>query len=219
MNAPDVTAGRRPLRSRQSRWLAALARRLTQRGVTPNQISVASVAFAGAAGSCLLVAATAAPAPRALLLLAAAAAIQARLLCNLMDGMVAVEGGRRTPSGEVFNDMPDRVADALILVGAGYSIAATWGPALGWAAALLAVFIAYIRMLGAACGVGHDFSGPMAKQQRMALLTVACAFSSAEIAWGGHGQVMAAGLVLLIAGSIVTAVRRTRRLVGALERR
>lgn len=208
------------MRSRQARRLVALARWLTQRGVTPNQISLASVAFAGAAGSCLLVAAPAAPVPRAVLLLAAAAAIQGRLLCNLMDGMVAVEGGRRTASGEVFNDVPDRVADALILVGAGYSITgATWAPILGWVAALLAVFIAYIRMLGAACGVGHDFSGPMAKQQRMALLTAACVASSVVTAWGGHGQVMAAGLALLIAGSIVTAVRRTRRLVDALEGR
>jgi hypothetical protein len=38
------------LRSRQSRLLAALARWLTQRGMTPDQVSAGSVAFAGAAG-------------------------------------------------------------------------------------------------------------------------------------------------------------------------
>jgi hypothetical protein len=38
------------LRSRQSRLLAAHARRLTQRGMTPNPISVGGVAFAGEAG-------------------------------------------------------------------------------------------------------------------------------------------------------------------------
>lgn len=44
----------------------------------------------------------------------AAVFIQCRLLCNLFDGMVAVEGGKSTPSGELFNDIPDRVADPLI---------------------------------------------------------------------------------------------------------
>ena len=50
--------------------------------------------------------------------------------------MVAVEGGRRTKSGEVFNDLPDRLSDPLILVGAGYALPYAWGPQLGWAAGL-----------------------------------------------------------------------------------
>ncbi len=33
------------------------------------------------------------------------------LLANLFDGMVAVEGGLGTPSGILFNDFPDRIAD------------------------------------------------------------------------------------------------------------
>ena len=56
-----------------------------------------------------------------MLLVGAAVLIQFRLLCNLFDGMVAVEGGLGTPSGILFNDFPDRIADPLILICAGYA--------------------------------------------------------------------------------------------------
>ena len=49
--------------------------------------------------------------------------------------MLAVEEGFQTSAGEIYNDLPDRIADVLILVGAGYSIRVLpIGIALGWAA-------------------------------------------------------------------------------------
>ena len=45
-------------------------------------------------------------------------------------------------------------------------------PWLGWAAALLAALTAYVRVFGGALGLTQDFSGIMAKQRRMAALTV-----------------------------------------------
>jgi phosphatidylglycerophosphate synthase len=61
------------------------------------------------------------------LLLVAVVGVQLRLLCNLFDGMVAVEGGKKSKSGEVFNDMPDRIADPILLVCAGYAGVARGG--------------------------------------------------------------------------------------------
>src|SRR5688500_916159 len=112
---------RRPLRSRQTRWASGVAGWLTRRGVRPNQISLASVGFAALAAVCLILSRWAGPPAGAALLLAGAAFIQLRLLCNLFDGMVAVEGGMATKSGGLFNDLPDRVSDPLILIAAGYS--------------------------------------------------------------------------------------------------
>ena len=101
---------------------------------------------------------------RALALLVAAAAIQLRLLCNLVDGMLAVEGFS-SKAGDIYNDLPDRVSDVLILVGAGYSARdLAYAPALGWCAAVLAVLTAYVRVLGGSLGVTQHFVGPMAKQ-------------------------------------------------------
>src|SRR3954451_22349143 len=160
---------RRPLQSRQSRWAQAAAGWLTRRQVRPNTISLAGVVLAAVAGGCLAASILVEPAARAALLVVAAAMIQLRLVCNLLDGMVAIEGGLKTRSGELFNDVPDRVSDPLILIGAGYGIVwGAWGPTLGWLAATLAILTAYVRVLGVSVGTPAYYLGPMAKQHRMA---------------------------------------------------
>jgi phosphatidylglycerophosphate synthase len=209
---------RRPLKSRERPWARALASTLTRRGVSPNSISLASVVFAMAAAFCLLRAADAVGAARVVFYLAAAASIQLRLLCNLLDGMVAIEGGRRTTYGEILNDMPDRIADLLILVAAGYSLVEyPWGRELGWLAGTLAVLTAYVRLLGGSMGVGQHFFGPMAKQHRMAVMTVACVLSTLEPNLRWNGQVIALALSIVIIGSIVTIVRRTARIIADVK--
>jgi phosphatidylglycerophosphate synthase len=119
-----------------------------------------SAVFAAAVGSCLALSADAGRVPAALLFIAAALGVQLRLLCNLFDGMVAVEGGFRTKSGEIFNELPDRFADAFILIGAGYAAKEVQGGlVLGWSAAVLAIITAYVRTLGATAGPDSVFSG------------------------------------------------------------
>jgi phosphatidylglycerophosphate synthase len=219
MTGGDTTA-RRPLRSRQTRWASALAGWLTRRSVRPNQISLASVVFAALAGSCLGLSATTDPPLPSVLLVATAAFIQLRLLCNLLDGMVAVEGGLKTKSGEIFNDLPDRLSDTLILVSAGHSATwVSWGSTLGWAAAVAAILTAYVRVLGASAGAGHYFCGPMAKQHRMAVMTAACVAAALEAAADPGGRVMTVALLVIIVGCLVTIARRTRRIVADLESR
>ncbi|HRD47506.1 MAG TPA: CDP-alcohol phosphatidyltransferase family protein, partial [Caulobacter sp.] len=93
-------------------------------GISPDTISFCSVAFAvlGAAG--LAMAGESEGPARIGWLLLAAVCIQLRLLANMLDGMVAVEHGRGGPSGPIWNELPDRIADGLFLVAAGYSAAA-----------------------------------------------------------------------------------------------
>ena len=211
---------RRPLAARQSTWAQALARALTRRGVAPNAISVTSLAFSIVAAIALEQSGAAIGLARATLLIVSAVCIQLRLLCNLLDGMVAIEGGRRTPYGEIFNDMPDRFADLAILVAAGYAIPAiSFGAELGWVAGVLAVLTAYVRLLGGSMGAQQYFVGPMAKQQRMAVITAACVLSTLEPLAGWHGQVLACALVIVIVGSIVTLVRRTAKIVAEVNSR
>lgn len=217
---PAGAPPRRPLKTRQRAWAQGLARVLTRAGVAPNSISMASLVFATAAGTCLGWTPRAEGIARPALFLVAAACIQLRLLCNMLDGLVAIEGGRKTVYGEIFNDMPDRFADVVILVGAGYAIANfNWGRELGWLAAVLAVMTAYIRLLGGSMGVPQYFLGPMAKPHRMALLTGACVFSVFENYFGLGGQTMAFALVLMVAGMLVTCARRTLRIVADLKKR
>jgi phosphatidylglycerophosphate synthase len=216
----EPSAPRRILTTRSAGWAVALARWLGRRGVRPNIVSILGVVFALGAGVAFARVPMAAPGGQLALLLAAAACIQLRLLCNLLDGMLAVEEGFRSRTGEIYNDLPDRLADVIILVGAGYAVrSAAFGVTLGWAAAVLAVLTAYVRLLGGSLGVTQHFIGPMAKQHRMFVLTVATLLAAAEVWLVMPPRAIRLGLGLIVAGSIVTAIRRTRRIARELNRR
>ena len=210
---------RRPIPSRDASWAIAVARWLRRIGVRPNQVSVASVAFAALAAVCLILSGKSEGGLRVVLLLVAAGAMVLRLLCNLFDGMLAVEGGLQSPSGEIYNELPDRLSDPLILVGAGYAITGlTWGAELGWAAGTMALLTAYVRTLGAAAGASQHFAGPMAKPRRMHVLIAACLISAGATLFGWReGWVFVAALALIIAGCIVTTIVRLRRIAADLH--
>jgi phosphatidylglycerophosphate synthase len=207
---------RRPLTVRARAWPHFLARRLAEAGVSANQVSVLGLLFAGA-GSALLDRARVSDA-RSWLCLAAGVAIQLRLVCNLLDGLIAVENQRRSKVGELYNDVPDRPADVVLLVGAGFAAARPEGLALGVLAAILALLTAYVRVLGGSLGFPHDFRGPMAKPQRMAVLTVGC-LAAAELPVFGTWFSLLAALAVIAVGTGVTVVRRLQRLAAALSAR
>ena len=208
------------MKTRQAAWANRLAQVLVKMRVSPNAISIASIFFAAAAGAGLYFSARTVGTERVVLFLLAVAGIQGRLLCNLLDGMVAIEGGRQTKSGEIFNDLPDRIADALIFVCAGYAAQGhPFAVELGYLAAILAIFSAYVRMLGGASGLKQSFIGPMAKQHRMAALTVACVLSIFETRLFAAGTVLWATLIIINLGCLITIWRRTARIARELEAR
>src|SRR5687768_9643164 len=108
---------RRELATRNARWAVGLAQWLGRVGVRPNGVSIAGVFFALAAMLAFVLAPGTVPAAHAGLLVVATAGIQLRLLCNLLDGMIAIEGGFKSKTGDIYNDLPDRIADVAILVG------------------------------------------------------------------------------------------------------
>ena len=200
--------GRRELRTRRKQWPRLLAEKLARLGVTPNAVSITSIVFAlvtAVLWSPLL--RVSLPVKSALFVLGSLG-IQLRLLCNLIDGLIAIEGGQKSPVGDIYNDAPDRLSDALVFVAAGYL---SYDPALGWLAALLAVGTAYVRTLGTALTAVSDYRGPMAKQQRMFILTVGGLGSAWEI-FSGSTWIMTIVLVIVCLGSIVTIIRRLRHI-------
>ena len=155
----------------------------------------------------------------------AAAMILARLLANMLDGMIAVEGNSRSPVGELYNEVPDRISDTAILIGAGF--AAGGSPTLGYLAAIGALFVTYARALGKGAGQPSDFRGPMAKQQRMFLIIVSSLFLAiAPASWHPSLPSMldatSPGLLFIILGIItlgclVTFLRRLLTLAARLR--
>jgi phosphatidylglycerophosphate synthase len=212
----EVDANRRPIKMRSAPWAQGLARELARLGVSPNQVSLFSVVCALVGAGLFLAEAFSQGTPW--FLIAAAICIQLRLLANMLDGLIAVEGGHQTKVGELYNEIPDRIADVLFLASAGYaSQHGNWGVALGWSAAVLAVGTAYIRALGARRGAAQDFCGPVAKQQRMFLLTVGCFLAAGEHIAGSSRQTLFWILVIINLGTLVTCVRRTLHLAERLE--
>lgn len=211
MTDGDTTTepARRPIASRSSGWAVALSSRLAASSVTPNQISTVSILFAAVGGALIGLAAH----PLAWLL--AAACIQLRLVCNLLDGMVAVEGGKKSKVGALYNEFPDRIADTLLLVPAGYAAGQPW---LGWAAALAAALTAYVRVFGGSLGLTQSFAGVMAKQRRMAALTLGLVAQSVEWAFSPTVWSLLIAMVVIAAGGAVTCVTRTSDIAQELKR-
>jgi phosphatidylglycerophosphate synthase len=211
---------RRPLASRDWRISIALAQRLVQLGVSPNSISLFGMG-AGVAGG-LLFWFTSWGILIPFVWLLGAGLVQLRLLCNLTDGMVAVQSGKTSPLGELYNEIPDRISDAATLIGLGYASGGI--PWLGFLAALMAVFVAYVRASVKVAGGPQDYCGPMAKPHRMFAVTMTaltCAFLPRTIqeAWfGPDWGLPAIALGLVVAGCVITALRRlgrAARILGA----
>ena len=204
----DLELNRRPIATRDAGWARALAAWLARTAVTPDQISAISIVFAGI-GAALLV-----WWPNAAGLLLCALCIQLRLLCNLLDGLVAVEGGKGSALGKIYNEFPDRMTDSLFLVALGYACGAPW---LGWLCALLAVLTAYVRIFGGSLGFAQDFRGPLAKAQRMAVMTIACVVGAAETYWHAERYALYAAAVIIASGSLLTCITRTRAIAAQMR--
>lgn len=226
--AASIHSDRRPIATRDRVFAQQIARWLAHRGVSPNTISLLGMVSGLLAG--LSLALTRVPSLAAAGFILTALCVQLRLLANLFDGMVAVEQNRCSKLGELFNEVPDRLSDVAILTGAGYSLGGS--VVLGFLAAILAVFVAYLRVQGKLAGAAMDYCGPMAKPHRMAAITVASLLVAVLLLLrgdetvvrvitlpGGHAMgVMALTLGVIVLGEVVTALRRLRRITSALSR-
>jgi phosphatidylglycerophosphate synthase len=210
---------RRPMGLRSNALIVGLANRMRQKGITPNSVSIASAVISIAAGALLVASGRYSNLAAAVMLIVIPALIGLRGLCNLIDGMIAVEGGLKTKSGEIFNDVPDRVSDLFLFAGAGYAaFEQEWAVPLGWTAASLSIATAYVRMLGAAVGSKQYFSGPMAKPMRMAVLSLGCVACGIERLMLNSTWTMVAALAVIALGSLLTCVIRVRQIYIELER-
>lgn len=212
MRAPG---DRRPIAARDLAVTGRVAAWLVRRRASADGISLAGMAAGVLAG--LAFAATAwAPEAARPLWLAGAVLVQLRLLANLLDGMVAIGRGIASPLGELFNEVPDRVSDTAVLWGLGVAAGA---PALGLGAALAAMATAYVRAVGKAAGAPSDFRGPMAKQQRMALVTALGLWGAlAPLSWQAALPLPAWALWLILLLSLATALRRLAGTARVLRR-
>jgi phosphatidylglycerophosphate synthase len=226
----DEDIDRRPIATRHSAWAQRVTDGLVSLKATPNGISLAGMLFGVVAGFAL--AATSLPYLQAnsiglislqqVAFFVAIIGIQLRLMANMFDGMVALQTNSSSAVGQLYNEIPDRVSDVAVLIGAGYG--AGGSVHLGYWAAILAVFVAYVRAQGKVAGAQQEFCGPMAKQHRMFVITVASLLSMfvpntlirANAVLPECGA-LAIALTIILAGVLVTIVRRLQRISRTLQ--
>ncbi len=144
-----------------------------------------------------------------LIWLGAAVAIVARLGCRKV---AAGKGGR---GDRLWLELADPIADPWLIMAAGYCndwVVKIAGIPVGWVAAVLAVLTALIRILGEALTGRQVRVGPMNCATRLIILAAACLGSIAELWIRQDGkcaqEVMRWTLALIIAGCVVTCMRR-----------
>src|SRR2546429_2887738 len=210
---------RRPIATRKRKWAQTATAWLAARNVSPNAISIVGMCacIVGFVALCLT-----SICDYRILWLVAAGGAQLRLTGNMLDGMVALASGRASKVGELYNEVPDRVSDAAVVIGAGYA----WGGnvALGYVATILAIFTAYVRAAGKIAGAPNEFCGPMGKQHRMLVITMIAVYSAVTPpSWQtitfNDSQIglMTLGLAVIIVGCVITVFRRVSRITQALK--
>jgi phosphatidylglycerophosphate synthase len=209
-----MTDNRRPLTTRSAGWAKWLASLLVKYDVSPNFISVLSI-LPALIGSWLL-ACPNSPPHAWNTLVTVALCVQLRLLCNMLDGMVAIEGGKQSKVGALYNEVPDRIADSLFIVALGYAVFEPW---LGWLGALLAAKTAYIRLLGGTVGLSQDFRGPMAKPHRMFVMTLACLIGAVELHFNNSNHALLIAAYVIAIGAGITCITRTMAISKQLKAR
>lgn len=130
----------------------------------------------------------------------------------MLDGMVALASGRASWRGEIVNDLPDRVSDVLIFVGAAHS---GWmNPLIGYWVVIMALLTAYVGILGQAVGGVREFGGLMAKPSRMVTLHL-----GAWATYFGLTNALDWAGFLIIAGCLQTIGLRLARILRSLKKK
>jgi phosphatidylglycerophosphate synthase len=209
---------RRPIANVFRRTAYGATRLCVRAGIHPDTISYLSVVAAAGGAFCFWKSAH-----YPWLLIIAPLFCYARLWCNMLDGMVAVASGQASWRGEILNDLPDRISDIMIFIGAAHS--GRMHPLLGYGAAIMALLTAYVGMSGQAVGVKREFGGMMSKPWRMVALHLGAWLTFGLFYWN-HGNVHLGNLraldwacLVVIVGCTETIMQRLGHIMTALKAR
>ncbi|MEG1039853.1 MAG: CDP-alcohol phosphatidyltransferase family protein [Pseudomonas sp.] len=181
--------------------LRPLVKRLYERGITANQITL----LAGAV-SVLLGGLIALLAQHTWLFILIPVWMLLRMGLNAIDGMLAREFGQQSHLGAYLNELCDIVADSALIL--PFALIPDVSIAAVVVVALLAVFSEYTGVLGPMVGASRRYDGPMGKSDRafvLGALAAAIALGWLSAAW--INSVFAAIAVLLV----FTLINRVRQ--------
>lgn len=209
-------ASRRPIANIFRRTAEFAVRVCVRLGIHPDAVSYCSIVASAGAAVCFW---QSGQAPW--LLIPAAGLCYFRLWLNMLDGMVAIAANKASLRGEILNDLPDRVSDVLIFVGAAHS--GLCHPLTGYWAAIFALLTAYVGTLGQAVAGRRQFGGVMSKPWRMVALHVGSWLLLADLSYEHWTKSWDLSLLdwthlVIIAGCIETIMVRLVRTLRALRK-
>lgn len=189
------------LRPIASRFIEPVAISISNAGVSPNVISVASLLFAAAAGVCFYYS-LGSP----VLVLVAALFVVLNSFMDALDGSMArylrVEG----PKGDFLDHVIDRYADVFIISGIFFGGYVQWE--IGVIAIVGVLLTSYLGTQAQALGVGRYYGGIMGRADRLVLIILASLvyffYPSVIVGFSVLGWAM----VVIAFGSHITAFQR-----------
>ncbi len=175
-----------------------------RRGITPNALTGAALGLSMAMGAVLALF------PKERLALGAVAAfLLLRMALNAMDGALARRTGQSTPAGEVFNELADVVADAVLFL--PFVFVSSASPIAVVLFALLAGWSELCGVLPKAAGFTRRYDGPLGKSDRALAVGLYLVAVAAGVPRGSWETVFFALLDALL---VLTCWNRLKRGLG-----
>ncbi|GAB7530369.1 CDP-alcohol phosphatidyltransferase family protein [Pseudomonas sp. 3A(2025)] len=189
------------LKPRFQNLLRPLVKRLYDKGVTANQVTVGACVV-----SLLVGAAVAAGIPHYGVFALIPLWMILRMALNAIDGMLAREFGQQSRLGAYLNELTDVIADSALFL--PFALIAGVSPALVVLVTLLAIISEYTGVLGPMVGAARRYDGPMGKSDRAFVFGVLGAGVAAGLlapAW--------INLVLVVVSALLiyTVINRVRQ--------
>lgn len=131
-----------------------------------------------------------------------------RIGCIRLDTFLRHQTTQHSVEEIFFTELPERVSDAVTIIGFGF--AASSSPWLGLASALAAIFSAYMRSLGVMRGAGKKRAsiGPMTRIHRLALISISSALMLFPITAGLETPIPHIALWVMLFGCLATILLR-----------
>jgi len=199
-------------KSRFQTMLAPVVSLLVARNISADAVTLSAVALSALAGCLLAISREYPP-----VLFAVPLLLVARLLLNVLDGMVARAANTARATGELLNEFGDRVSDLLIFAGLAWASDMT----IGWIAISLILLSSYTDILGKSLTGRRTYGGVMAKGDRMmvvslfALIVGASSWLDSWIVGWLDGWFVC--WTVLAVGAVVTTVQRLRAIVHLVK--
>ncbi len=185
--------------------LSPVAQFCIQKKISPDALNVAGMGFSLAAGVAILVSISS-----PLAQIAVPFALFARIACNALDGMVARAIGVSSRKGTYFNELFDRLSDAILFSCIAISgVASVPASALALAITLLVSFTGTLTL---AAGGPRIYNGIMGKPDRMFVVGTV-----AVLALLGVPQIWELGLWTIVVGGLITMAMRISKSIEELS--